>query len=590
MLRMRPCRPARWTVLAVAAWMTAGLVALPVPVAAQQDADAEATRQYAVALGFQKRKLYRQAAERWQRFIEAHAGDERIANAHYHLGVCRFQERQFAEAEKTFRTVLDRFPQFAHRDGAQFNLGLVRYNAALESEKPEEYRQAAAAFAEVAAKFAESDYTADALYYQAECLLAAGDAEAAIPVYRKAIADHADSPLQPDLHYALGTTLEELDEHEQAAEVFQAFLQKFPEAEQAQECRLRLGLAQLQLEKYAEAEKLFAECASVAEFEHADFALLQQARAVLEQEKLPEAASLYESLPEKFAESGYVGASLLAAGKVRYRLEQFPQAETALANVAKNDEWDDYNRRSLTRLGTDEEYQLQLRSGELLQLLRDLAALYRYGRKQGIPAGQVELVKMERRLAQLLDLSDDALTELLNRHPEDGIQAFHRLLRWLGTHQDVSDLLRIDQRLASRTAVGAVLGRLEEVFGVEAVRALLDVPAVVRAALDPADLLVQRLAGVRGVHVSRLEVEREPVGIAEPVRVDLVASLAVHEGVVLGDPVRLAAVDVDPEDASEQRRDHLRVALLGPEVVVLLVAVAGVAAVAERHVEEAVRP
>jgi len=120
----------------------------------------------------------------------------------------------------------------------------------------------------------------------------------------------------------------------------------------------------------------------------------------------------------------------------------------------KNAKWEDENRRALSRLGTNEEYQLEIRSGELLQLLRDLGSLYRYGRAQGIPKGQVHLVKLERRLAQLLDLSDEALTDLLNRYPEDGVQALHRLLDWLGTQDDITDFLRIEPaRLPALTSL-----------------------------------------------------------------------------------------------------------------------------------------
>lgn len=322
-----------WGLLACGLAVTGG--ALPVTTCQAADApDTEATRQYAVALGFQKKLLFEQAAARWTKFIQTFPKDERLDNANYHLGVCWFELKKWDDASKSFRHVLATYPTFKHRDGAQFNLSLAQYNLALTSKKPEDFRQSAASFAEVPAKFAQSVYVPDSLYYQAECLYQAGDREAAIPVYQKVAAAYADNPLQPDVHYALATAQQELEKFEDAAKTYQAFLTKFPKSPQFDECKLRLGLAQLKLKKYAEAEKAFAECAAVVGFPFADFAVLQQGQALFEQNKLPEAATAYESLPVKFAMSPHIGAALLSAGKCRYRAGQFVEAQTDLAKVA----------------------------------------------------------------------------------------------------------------------------------------------------------------------------------------------------------------------------------------------------------------
>ena len=117
--------------------------------------------------------------------------------------------------------MLATFPQFKHRDRAQFNLSLAQYNLALASKKPDDFRQSAALFADVPAKFAQSTYVPDALYYQAECLYQAGDRAAAVPVYQKVAAGYADHPLQPDVHYALATAQQELEKFEDAAKTYQ---------------------------------------------------------------------------------------------------------------------------------------------------------------------------------------------------------------------------------------------------------------------------------------------------------------------------------------------------------------------------------
>src|SRR5690606_3945737 len=100
---------------------------------------------------------------------------------------------------------------------------------------------------------------------------------------------------------------------------------------------------------------------------------------------------------------------------------------------------------------------------------------------------------------------------------------------------------------------GARGGRHVGVVRAEAVRALADVPPVVAAAHDGGDLLPQvlpRIADEEGVAAAG--VEGEPPGVAEAVGVDLVEAVAADEGVVWGDAVGHAAVDVEAEDLAEE--------------------------------------
>ena len=80
--------------------------------------DTVATRKYSVALGFQKKKLFDQAAQRWQQFIKDYPKNKRVPTAYHHLGVCQIQSQKFVEAASAFRTLLSKFPQFPARDSA----------------------------------------------------------------------------------------------------------------------------------------------------------------------------------------------------------------------------------------------------------------------------------------------------------------------------------------------------------------------------------------------------------------------------------------------------------------------------------------
>lgn len=305
-------------------------LAVFVLVAAEPKPDPAATRDYAVAVGLEARQLYDQAAQRWQKFIATYPKDSRLVHAYHHLGACQLKGRQPAAAARTFATLIDKFPKSDTLDAAHFNRGLALYDVGLASKKADDLRTAAGVFAVVEARFPRSKHAGPALYYQGECLYQAGDPAGAATLYRKAIAEHPASSVLPDATYALGTVQQELGQDKEAAATFRAFLGKFPKDRLAGECRVRLGMSLLKQKQYAEAAKLFDQSAALPDFPLADFALMQQAQCVYEQNHLPQAAALYETLPKKFPTSTRAGAALLAAGKCWYRAGDLPRAEAAL--------------------------------------------------------------------------------------------------------------------------------------------------------------------------------------------------------------------------------------------------------------------
>lgn len=73
----------------------------------------------------------------------------------------------------------------------------------------------------------------------------------------------------------------------------------------------------------------------------------------------------------------------------------------------------------------------ELHAGEMLPLLRRLSELYSFHRRQGVPRGREQYVRMERSLARFLELSESDLSAFLDTHHADAFQTLHRVLRWL---------------------------------------------------------------------------------------------------------------------------------------------------------------
>jgi hypothetical protein len=97
----------------------------------------------------------------------------------------------------------------------------------------------------------------------------------------------------------------------------------------------------------------------------------------------------------------------------------------------KGDQWNDFETKPLSSLKKGDQYQLEIKSGELLSLLHSLGALYRLFRAEGVPQGRLELVKIEQHLAKLLQLSEPELNDFLSANRENAIKTLRRVLRWL---------------------------------------------------------------------------------------------------------------------------------------------------------------
>jgi hypothetical protein len=124
----------------------------------------------------------------------------------------------------------------------------------------------------------------------------------------------------------------------------------------------------------------------------------------------------------------------------------------------KNDEWADVETTPLSTLKKGDSYQLLIKSGELLHLMKSLGPLYRlYWRRQGIPAHRMELVKLEQRLAALVTLSQPELNALLDANQGDAVKTLNGALKWAASSQSLAALLRSDpdSMLALNATIGA---------------------------------------------------------------------------------------------------------------------------------------
>lgn len=107
--------------------------------------------------------------------------------------------------------------------------------------------------------------------------------------------------------------------------------------------------------------------------------------------------------------------------------------------------WENFDGVPLSSLKKGEGFQLALHSEEVFILRRDLYELARLHREQGIPQGHAQFLKVERNLADLLELGQLELEKFLSANKSDAIKVFARVLRWLLEAPDVASQLALDE-------------------------------------------------------------------------------------------------------------------------------------------------
>lgn len=324
-LRQKDVDGRRWVALAI---LVVGLANTADAQPGKSSADA-ATRQFTVAKALQARQQFELAAEEWAKFLKNHASDARAGEAQYNLGVCRFQDKKYAEAAAAFVQVITDHPKSKQQAGAWLHLGLAQYNQAAGGQ-PEFYAKAADNLASYLKKFPEGAEAAKAAFFLGEALYASGKKPEAVEAYAQVVEKYPKDPLLPEALYALGVTQEELGQTAAAGASYDAYLKRFPSAPQAAELTLRRGDTLLAQKQYDAAAKWYAAAASRPGFADADLALFQQATALSELRQYGEAAKVYASIAQKFPQSKQVQPAQLAAGKCAYLAGDLDRAREQL--------------------------------------------------------------------------------------------------------------------------------------------------------------------------------------------------------------------------------------------------------------------
>lgn len=175
---------------------------------------------------------YELALEDYQEIVQGQGGDEIDAKAHFYLGECHFQLKDLAKARDRFRDYLVKFSAHEFRAKGQYRFAESLYLL-------KDYATAAKAYLRFVDDNAGDVLIPHALYAAAGALMELGESQRAEELLARLTKDHPDHAQVKDATYYMAWARFREKDYVKAAELFEAFADRYPRSEKALEALLR---------------------------------------------------------------------------------------------------------------------------------------------------------------------------------------------------------------------------------------------------------------------------------------------------------------------------------------------------------------
>ncbi len=210
--------------------------------------------QYNVAAGHYRDQRWKLAAEEFQTFLSEYPADQRTAQVTFFLGETLVQLEQFAEARQHFQEFLRRAPKHRYARRAEFRQGETAYL----SGQAELAKRDLQTFAKNRPDDPLNGYV---LPYLGELAFNENDHAAAKDYFTRALKKYPANTMANDCRFGLARALEGLGEVDEAAR-FYGFLIDQPNQPLADDAALRLGMLQIEAQRFQEAQAALADFAA----------------------------------------------------------------------------------------------------------------------------------------------------------------------------------------------------------------------------------------------------------------------------------------------------------------------------------------
>jgi TolA-binding protein len=278
----------------------------------------KASDQFDFAEGLFIEKDYDSAREEYQLYREKYATGERAAESLFRIGECWFRVGQYAKALKIYGEAVSKHPQSPLAP-------LAHYNMARAHTAANDFKAAAKSF-EAAADAPKSMVREEAMIGQGESLIKSGDRKGAAALYMRFVSEFPDSPQAPRAAFSQAWLLLNAGDAAGAESAARKLLQKYPKHTDPERTKLLLCDALTAQGKFADAETVLKELASVDKVK--EEAALRLAWTRFRAGDKAAAAKAFTSFADQYPKSKLVPTARYNAGTAFYELKNYPAAIT----------------------------------------------------------------------------------------------------------------------------------------------------------------------------------------------------------------------------------------------------------------------
>jgi tetratricopeptide (TPR) repeat protein len=237
------------------------------------------------------------------------------------LGETYLKGSDYAQAEKNYRQVIDRYPDSAYAPQAYYSLGWTLFDQ-------KKYKESQDIFKTMVAKYPSNLLTEDAILKIAECEYNMGSYAQAIELFKGYLAQFPKSLKAVQVNFNIAESFYYLENYAEANSYYRKVEETGPDASLVVAAKISLGWGNLKLKNFEQSIAAFdqAEAMAVEKSILTDEIYLGKASFYSETGNNEKALEAYGKLIELFPKSNRLLEAHLGRANIFYSLQQYPKA------------------------------------------------------------------------------------------------------------------------------------------------------------------------------------------------------------------------------------------------------------------------
>lgn len=279
-----------------------------------------------------------------EEFITRNPNFKNADQIYFKKGEIQYGLRQYENAQRSYREFIARYPSSSFVPDAYFWIGKSAQNL-------NQFEQAIFNFDRVFREYKTSETAAASILEIGNIHRATGNYQDAVNAYDRGISELRNSPRLPEILFNKGNTLVQMDKFREAYEVFDEVAMYYPNTIFADKSRFEMGLIELALGRYANADNFFRALAekrgddlgAKAQY-HLGLSLYEQGKTTDAITALVRVRTVYSTYDE------WLTKSFLLLGSCYEKLKDFEQAKEMYRAVIQRHKGNAFGQEAQDRL------------------------------------------------------------------------------------------------------------------------------------------------------------------------------------------------------------------------------------------------